>query len=147
MKRLGGFVMIKLPCIQCIKTLFSGNSFEALYYDEGIYPFCSEYCKDNWGSDVALLSESENLQQSTAQTHPFHNKEGYSLRRMTFLLFQLFLAIFAAYAVMYGVPNKNLLVPLTCLITMFLLGKHPQARTEIIIGRMEELLLSSMTRI
>ena len=74
-------------------------------------------------------------------------QEGYRMRRMSFLLFQLFLAIFAAYAVMYGVPNKSLLVPLTCLITMFLLGKHPQTRTEIIIGRMEELLLSSMTRI
>jgi len=69
------------------------------------------------------------------------------MRRMTFLLFQLFLAIFAAYAVMHNVPNENLLVPLTCLITMFLLGKHPQTRTEIIIGRMERLLLSSMTRI
>jgi hypothetical protein len=74
-------------------------------------------------------------------------QEGYRMRRMSFLLFQLFLAIFAAYAVMYGVPNKSLLVPLTCLITMFLLGKHPQTRTEIISGRMEELLLSSMTRI
>jgi hypothetical protein len=74
-------------------------------------------------------------------------QERYRMRRMTFLLFQLFLAIFAAYAVLHNVPNKNLLVPLTCLITMFLLGKHPQTRTEIIIGRMERLLLSSMTRI
>jgi hypothetical protein len=74
-------------------------------------------------------------------------QERYRMRRMTFLLFQLFLAIFAAYAVMHNVPNENLLVPLTCLITMFLLGKHPQTRTEIIIGRMERLLLSSMTRI
>jgi hypothetical protein len=52
---------------------------------------------------------------------------------MTFLLFQLFLAIFAAYAVMYNVPNEKLFVPLTCLVTMFLLGKHPQAQTEFVI--------------
>ena len=133
MKRLGGVGMMKLPCIQCIKTFFSGDPFEDPYCDEGIYPFCSEYCRDNWASDVALSSESENLQQSTAQTHPLHNKEGYSMRRTTFLLFQLFLAIFAAYAVMHNVPNENLLVPLTCLVTMFLIGKHPQARTEFII--------------
>ena len=74
-------------------------------------------------------------------------QERYRMRRMTLLLFQLFLAIFASYAVMYSVPNENLLVPLACLITMFFLGKHPQARPEIIIGRMERLLLSSMTRI
>lgn len=60
-------------------------------------------------------------------------QEGYSMRRMTFLLFQLFLAIFAGYAVMHNVPNENLLVPLTCLVTMFLLGKHPQAQTEFVI--------------
>jgi len=60
-------------------------------------------------------------------------QERYSMRRMTFLLFQLFLAIFAAYAVMHNVPNENLLVPLTCLIAMFLLGKHPQAQTEFVI--------------
>ena len=60
-------------------------------------------------------------------------QEGYSMRRMTFLLFQLFLAIFAGYAVIYHFPNENLLVPLTCLIAMFLLGKHPQAQTEFVI--------------
>ena len=124
---------MKLPCIQCIKTFFSVDPFGALHYDEGIYPFCSEYCRDNWASDVALLSESENLQQSTVQTHLLHNKEGCSMRRMTILLFQLFLAIFSAYAVIYNVPNENLLVPLTCLVTMFLLGKHPQAQTEFVI--------------
>ena len=74
-------------------------------------------------------------------------QEGSRMRRMTLLLFQLFLAIFASYTVMYSVPSENLLVPLTCLITMFFLGKHPQARPEIIIGRMERLLLSSITRI
>jgi uncharacterized membrane protein len=55
------------------------------------------------------------------------------MRRMTFLLFQLFLAIFAGYAVMYDVPSENLLVPLICLVAIFLLGRHPQARSEIII--------------
>ena len=60
-------------------------------------------------------------------------QEGYSMRRMTFLLFQLFLAIFGVYAIIYGVPNENLLVPLACLVTMFLLGKHPQAQTEFVI--------------
>ncbi|MDH3557640.1 MAG: hypothetical protein OEV25_12585 [Deltaproteobacteria bacterium] len=71
-------------------------------------------------------------------------QERYSMRRMTFLLFQLFLAIFAAYAVMHNVPNENLLVPLTCLVTMFLLGKHPQARSEIIIEWREQVLFSSL---
>ena len=60
-------------------------------------------------------------------------QERYSMRRITFLLFQLFLAIFASYAVIYHFPNENLLVPLTCLIAMFLLGKHPQAQTEFVI--------------
>ncbi len=60
-------------------------------------------------------------------------QERYRMRRMTFLLFQLFLAIFAGYAIMHDVPNENLLVPLTCLVAMFLLGKHPLARSEIII--------------
>ena len=61
------------------------------------------------------------------------------MRRMTVLLFQLFLAIFAGYAVMYDVPNENLLVPLTCLVAMFLLGRHPQVRSEIIIEWSEQL--------
>ena len=53
------------------------------------------------------------------------------MRRMTLLLFQLFLAIFAGYAVMYYLPNEALLVPLFCLVAMFFLGKHPQAQSEI----------------
>jgi hypothetical protein len=53
------------------------------------------------------------------------------MRRMTLLLFQLFLAIFAAYAVMYDVPNAYLLVPLLCLVAMFFLGRHPQASPQI----------------
>ena len=68
------------------------------------------------------------------------------MRRMTFLLFQLLLAIFAAYAVMNNVPSENLLVPLTCLVAMFLLGKHPQARPEIIIGWKKQVLLSAITQ-
>jgi hypothetical protein len=50
---------------------------------------------------------------------------------MTLLLFQLFLAIFAGYAVMYEVPNEYLLVPLLCLVAMFFLGKHPQTSPQI----------------
>jgi peptidoglycan/LPS O-acetylase OafA/YrhL len=73
-------------------------------------------------------------------------QERYSMRRITFLLFQLFLAIFASYAVIYHFPNENLLVPLTCLIAMFLLGKHPQARPEIIIGWKKQVLLSAITQ-
>ena len=73
-------------------------------------------------------------------------QERYSMRRITFLLFQLFLAIFASYAVIYCFPNENLLVPLTCLIAMFLLGKHPQARPEIIIGWKKQVLLSAITQ-
>jgi hypothetical protein len=72
-------------------------------------------------------------------------QERYSMRRITFLLFQLFLAIFASYAVIYHFPNENLLVPLTCLIAMFLLGKHPQARPEIIIGWKKQVLLSAIS--
>jgi hypothetical protein len=53
------------------------------------------------------------------------------MRRMTLLLFQLFLAIFAGYAVVYDLPNKYLVVPLLCLVAMFFLGKHPQAQAEI----------------
>jgi hypothetical protein len=66
MKLLGGIAMMKLPCIQCKKTFFSDDLFEVLHSEEGIYFFCSVDCRDNWASDVALLSESENLQQSSA---------------------------------------------------------------------------------
>ncbi len=52
------------------------------------------------------------------------------MRRMTLLLFQLFLATFAAYAILYDVPNEYLVVPLLCLVAMFILGKHPQATRE-----------------
>jgi len=53
------------------------------------------------------------------------------MRRMTLLLFQLFLAIFAGYAIMYDLPSEALLVPLLCLVAMLFLGKHPQAQSEI----------------
>lgn len=51
------------------------------------------------------------------------------MRRMTLLLFQLFLAIFAGYAVLYDVPNEYLFVPLLCLICMFFLSKHEASST------------------
>ena len=34
------------------------------------------------------------------------------------MLFQLFLSIFAVYAVLYDVPNEYLFVPLLCLVAM-----------------------------
>ena len=53
------------------------------------------------------------------------------MRRLTLMLFQLFLAIFAIYAVLYDVPNEYLFVPLLCLVAMFFLGRHPkQASSE-----------------
>ncbi len=52
------------------------------------------------------------------------------MRRLTLLLFQLFLAIFAAYAVIYDVPNQYLIVPLLCLVCMLFLGRHPEASEE-----------------
>ena len=58
--------MMKLPCIQCKKTFSLSDFFEVLHSDEGLYFLCSEDCKDDWASDIALLSESDNLQQSSA---------------------------------------------------------------------------------
>ena len=49
------------------------------------------------------------------------------MRRVTLLLFQLFLAVFAGYAVVYDLPNEYLIVPLLCLLCMFFLGRHPDA--------------------
>ena len=49
------------------------------------------------------------------------------MRRITLLLFQLFLAVFAGYAVVYEVPNEYLIVPLLCLVCMFFLGRHPES--------------------
>ena len=52
------------------------------------------------------------------------------MRRLTLMLFQLFLSIFAVYAVLYDVPNEYLIVPLFCLVAMFFLGRHPRASSE-----------------
>ena len=52
------------------------------------------------------------------------------MRRLTLMLFQLFLGIFAVYAVLYDVPNEYLCVPLFCLVAMFFLGRHPRASSE-----------------
>ena len=52
------------------------------------------------------------------------------MRRLTLTLFQLFLSIFAIYAVLYDVPNEYLFVPLCCLVAMFFLGRHPSATPE-----------------
>ena len=49
------------------------------------------------------------------------------MRAITLMLFQLLLAVFAAYAVVYEVPNEYLVVPLLCLVAMYLLGRHPKA--------------------
>jgi hypothetical protein len=47
------------------------------------------------------------------------------MRRLTLMLFQLFLSIFAVYAVLYEVPNKYLFVPLLCLVAMSYHRKRP----------------------
>jgi hypothetical protein len=52
------------------------------------------------------------------------------MRRLTLMLFQLFLSIFAVYAVLYDVPNEYLFVPLLCLVAIFFLGRHPSASPE-----------------
>ena len=49
-----------------------------------------------------------------------------TMKRITLLLFQLFLGIFAAYAVLYDLPNEYLIVPLICLVCMYVLGRHPK---------------------
>ena len=52
------------------------------------------------------------------------------MKQKTLLLFQLFLAVFAVYAVLKYSGNQRLYVPLTCLLTMFLVGKVETAVTE-----------------
>ena len=52
------------------------------------------------------------------------------MKQKTLLLFQLFLAVFAIYAVLKYSGNQRLLVPLTCLFTMFVLGKVETAVAE-----------------
>ena len=46
-----------------------------------------------------------------------------AMKQKTLLLFQLFLAVFAVYAVLKYTGTQRLIVPLTCLITMFAVGK------------------------
>jgi hypothetical protein len=50
-----------------------------------------------------------------------------TMRRITLMLFQLFLGLFAAYAVIYDLPNEYLIVPLICLVCMYFLGRHSEA--------------------
>ena len=52
------------------------------------------------------------------------------MRRLTLLLFQLFLAVFAGYAVLYDVPNEYLIVPLLCLVCMFFLGRYSDSSSK-----------------
>lgn len=52
------------------------------------------------------------------------------MRRTTLQLFQLFLVVFATYAVLYDVPNQFGVVPFLCLVCMFFVGRHPQASTK-----------------
>jgi hypothetical protein len=52
------------------------------------------------------------------------------MRRATLLLFQLFLALFAGYAVLYDVPNEYLIVPLLCLVCMLFLGRHSDSSSK-----------------
>lgn len=56
--------------------------------------------------------------------------EETAMKQKTLLLFQLFLAVFAVYAVLKYSGNQRLYVPLTCLLTMFLVGKVETAVTE-----------------
>jgi len=57
------------------------------------------------------------------------------MRKVTLQLFQLFLAIFIIYAMLYDFPNgilfvrlyQNLFVSLLCLVCMFLIGKWKKA--------------------
>ncbi len=52
-----------LPCMKCNESFPPGHTFESAVYDEGVYFFCSEECKDEWVSVKAQESELENLQQ------------------------------------------------------------------------------------
>jgi len=52
------------------------------------------------------------------------------MKQKTLLLFQLLLAVFSIYAVLKYTGNQRLLIPLTCLVAMFLVGKVETAVTE-----------------
>jgi hypothetical protein len=62
------------------------------------------------------------------------------MRRITLLLFQLFLSLFAGYAILYDVPNEYLIVPLLCLLCMFFLGRHPEPSSK---GSQQKLILDA----
>lgn len=47
------------------------------------------------------------------------------MRRTTILIFQLFLAIFAFYAISHEVANGTIIVPILSLILIILVGRHP----------------------
>lgn len=51
------------------------------------------------------------------------------MKQKTVMLFQLFLAVFASYAVLCNVPDVFCIVPLLCLVCMFLLGRRETAST------------------
>ena len=52
------------------------------------------------------------------------------MKQKTLLLFELFLAVFAFYAVLQYSGNQRLIVPLTCLFGMFVMGKVETRITE-----------------
>ncbi|MCG6916988.1 MAG: hypothetical protein LJE89_05500 [Deltaproteobacteria bacterium] len=52
------------------------------------------------------------------------------MKQKTLLLFQLLLAIFSIYSVLKYSGNQRMIVPLTCLVAMFLVGKVETAVSE-----------------
>jgi hypothetical protein len=52
------------------------------------------------------------------------------MKQKTLLLFQLFLAVFSIYSVLKYTGNQRMIIPLTCLVAMFLVGKVETAVTE-----------------
>ena len=52
------------------------------------------------------------------------------MKQKTLLLFQLLLAIFSIYSVLKYSGNQRMIIPLTCLVAMFLVGKVETAVTE-----------------
>lgn len=62
----GTFTM-RLPCIQCRRTFYLGNFYEAVHCDAGIHLLCSKECKDEWVSRVVLEEHCENMQQCSVQ--------------------------------------------------------------------------------
>jgi len=52
------------------------------------------------------------------------------MQQKTLLLFQLLLAVFSIYSVLKYSGNQRMIIPLTCLVAMFLVGKVETAVTE-----------------